>query len=401
MSFSLPGPVLQAIRRLNSQGHAAYAVGGCVWDMLRGETPHDYDICVSCPPEETHACFAGERVIDTGIRHGTVTVLLGGMPLEITTFRMDGVYLDGRHPQSVSFTDRLEEDLKRRDFTVNAMAYHPETGLVDLFGGQADLAAGVIRCVGDAPTRLTEDALRILRALRFAARLGFAIEADTAAAMHALRERLTLVSRERIAEELLQTLQAAGAARVLSDFPDVLLAALPAYPAEDFPAGLDALTRLPAGDSMTALAALLHRCRERVLQQCLDSLHLSRELYSGTLALCRLANHAFPLEETALYLSQLGEGQLERLLTLQLACGTLTVPEVTRRQARARAALAAGLPLELRQLSIRGEDLKALGYEGAEIGETLNVLHALVLRGKMAYDRSSLLAWAARNRKNG
>ena len=194
MSFDLPVPVLLAIMRLNERGYEAYAVGGCVRDMLRGVTPNDYDICVSSTPRETHAAFAEERVINTGIQHGTVTVLLGGMALEITTFRADGEYLDGRHPASVRFTDRLTEDLKRRDFTVNAMAYHPITGLVDLFEGEKDLKKHIIRCVGDPEQRLTEDALRILRAVRFASQLNFDIEEPTAQAMHRLRDRLSILS---------------------------------------------------------------------------------------------------------------------------------------------------------------------------------------------------------------
>ena len=229
MLFDLPVPVLLAIMRLNAMGYEAYTVGGCVRDMLQGVQPHDYDICVSCTPEQTHACFHDERVIDTGIRHGTVTVLLGGMPLEITTFRTDGKYLDGRHPDTVHFTRSLREDLQRRDFTVNAMAYHPEEGITDLFGGREDLKNRLIRCVGSASERLEEDALRIMRAIRFAAQLDFDIEENTASALHMLRERLKLVSRERIAEELRKTAAFPAAAEKLSEFPDILFSALPDY----------------------------------------------------------------------------------------------------------------------------------------------------------------------------
>ena len=394
--MELPVPVARAIQMLNARGHAAYAVGGCVRDMLRGEAPHDYDICVSCPPEETHACFAGERVIDTGIRHGTVTVLLDGMPLEITTFRRDGDYLDGRHPASVQFTGSLTEDLRRRDFTINAMAYHPETGLVDLFGGQADLRRGVIRCVGAAEERLREDALRILRAMRFAARLGFSIEADTARAMHALREGLSRISRERVAEELLEILRAPGAWDVLNAFPDVLLAALPDYPAESLPRGLAALHRLPAGDSVLAMAALLHDCGEPELQRCLESLHPARAFHDEALQLCRLARREFPAEDAAVMLSRLGEGQMDRLLLLQQACGVLDEKEKARRAARIRAAQAAGLPMHLRELPVNGDDLKALGLAGEQIGNTLETLHCMVLRGELPCDRVALLAWARR-----
>ena len=162
----LPEQVNNAIARLDAAGWKAYAVGGCVRDMLRGAEPGDYDIATDAPPEETERVFAAERVIETGLKHGTVTVLLEGMPLEITTFRVEGAYSDGRHPDSVRFTPSLREDLARRDFTINAMAYRPAEGLIDPFRGRADLATGVIRCVGDPDARLREDALRILRALR-------------------------------------------------------------------------------------------------------------------------------------------------------------------------------------------------------------------------------------------
>jgi len=396
MEYLLPSPVLGAIRLLNESGFEAYAVGGCVRDLLRGEIPHDYDICTAALPAQMHACFAGHQMIDTGIRHGTVTVLMEGMPLEITAFRTDGEYLDGRHPESVRFTPSLREDLQRRDFTVNAMAYHPERGLIDLFRGRQDLADRVIRCVGDPFARLTEDALRILRALRFAARLEFVIDPETARAMHALRGRLSLVSRERVAEELVQTVQAAGAPEVLSAYRDVLCAALPDYPPEALERGLCALRRLPPGDVVLRMAALLHDCGEPALQNCLDSLRPSRAFSADVLMLARFARHPFAPGDTALSLAQLGEEQLERLLTLQQACGALDERQAAQRRARARAALAANLPLTVQQLPIGGKDLQALGLKGEAIGQTLAGLHRMVLRGEIACDRAAMLAWARR-----
>ena len=227
MQFPLPAEVLKALDMITARGYEAYVVGGCVRDLLMGIPPHDYDICTSALPEETKACFCGERVIETGIQHGTVTVLMNGEMLEITTFRTEGDYLDGRHPSSVSFTRSIENDLMRRDFTVNAMAYHPEKGLVDLYGGREDLQDKRLRCVGDAPERLTEDALRILRAMRFSAQLSFAVEESTAQAMHNLKDRLSLISRERIAQELLRMIAFPAAANVLQQFEDIFFAALP------------------------------------------------------------------------------------------------------------------------------------------------------------------------------
>jgi len=398
MSFDLPVPVLLAIMRLNERGHEAYAVGGCVRDMLRGVTPHDYDICVSCTPQETHAAFADERVIDTGIQHGTVTVLLGGMALEITTFRADGEYLDGRHPASVRFTRSLREDLQRRDFTVNAMAYHPIEGIVDLYEGQKDLKKRLIRCVGDPEQRLTEDALRILRAVRFASQLNFDIDEPTAQVMHRLKDRLRLVSRERIAAELIRAASESGAVPALGEFSDVVFAALPDFPPLSWINGLKALSRLPAGDATLRMAALLHDCGEPALQNVLDSLRQSRAFREDTLTLCRHARKPFEPGETAVMLAMLGETQLRRLLLLQQAAGVLSEKEAAQRLSRVRAVLAADLPLTLRDLPVNGKDLTAMGLQGEAVGDTLHTIHQMVLRSQLPCDRAAIIAWLTRQR---
>ena len=173
MRQQIPETVSYALTKLRQAGFEAWLVGGCVRDHLMGRTPSDYDITTSAEPSETEAAFAGERLIETGLKHGTVTVLLGGEPLEITTFRTEGAYSDGRHPDSVAFTRSLREDLARRDFTMNAIAWDGGERFEDPFGGRADIAAGCIRCVGDPRERFREDGLRILRAIRFAAALGF------------------------------------------------------------------------------------------------------------------------------------------------------------------------------------------------------------------------------------
>lgn len=216
-----------AINLLQSAGFEAYAVGGCVRDSLLGKTPNDWDITTSAKPENMKSVFVNFRCIDTGIKHGTVTVVIDGEPLEITTFRLDGEYEDNRHPKSVTFTSNLGADLGRRDFTVNAMAYSKMTGTVDLFGGQNDLKNGIIRCVGDPDRRFNEDALRILRALRFASALDFEIEEKTAQSLLKNRARLGNISEERIAKELLKLVCGKGAKRILTDFAPVLFEILP------------------------------------------------------------------------------------------------------------------------------------------------------------------------------
>lgn len=212
MRIELPENVKKIISILSRQGYEAYAVGGCVRDTLLGRNPQDWDITTSARPEEIKAIFP--RTIDTGILHGTVTVMLGHAGYEVTTYRIDGEYEDNRHPKEVTFTGNLTEDLKRRDFTINAMAYNDEHGLVDVFGGAGDLARGVIRCVGDPSERFSEDALRMLRAVRFAGQLGFLIDGRTAEAVTELAPSIGSVSAERIQAELVKLL--------VSDHPEEL-----------------------------------------------------------------------------------------------------------------------------------------------------------------------------------
>lgn len=227
MTMDMPKNVDIAINLLQSAGFEAYAVGGCVRDSLLGKTPNDWDITTSAKPEDMKSVFADFHCIDTGIKHGTVTVVIDGEPLEITTFRLDGEYEDNRHPKSVTFTSDLGADLGRRDFTVNAMAYSKMTGTVDLFGGQNDLKNKIIRCVGDPDRRFNEDALRILRALRFASALDFEIEEKTAQSLLKNRALLGNISEERIAKELLKLVCGKGAKRILTDFAPVLFEILP------------------------------------------------------------------------------------------------------------------------------------------------------------------------------
>ncbi|MGI6069150.1 MAG: CCA tRNA nucleotidyltransferase [Blautia sp.] len=207
MKLMIPAKVKGILEILNTHGYEAYVVGGCVRDSILDRKPDDWDITTSALPQEIKTLF--RKTVDTGLAHGTVTVIQGGEGFEVTTYRVDGAYEDGRHPKEVTFTASLEEDLKRRDFTINAMAYHPKEGLVDLFGGMSDLQKKRIRCVGDAKERFSEDALRILRAVRFSAQLGFAIDEETKQALSALAPNLVHVSAERIQTELLKLLTSA------------------------------------------------------------------------------------------------------------------------------------------------------------------------------------------------
>ncbi len=212
MQIKIPENVEKIINTLEAAGFEAYAVGGCVRDSILNREPNDWDITTSASPEQTKSLF--KKTFDTGIKHGTVSVLLDHVIYEVTTYRIDGEYADSRHPDSVTFTDKLSEDLLRRDFTINAMAYNPQRGLVDLYGGQEDIKKGIIRCVGNAEDRFSEDALRILRALRFSAQLGYDIDEETKLAIKKLAPNLSKISAERIQTELVKLL--------VSDHPERL-----------------------------------------------------------------------------------------------------------------------------------------------------------------------------------
>lgn len=436
MEWELPLPVCRALNRLTDSGFEAYVVGGCVRDRLRGVTPHDWDITTSALPQDMAQAFAGERVIETGLQHGTLTVLLGGMPLEITTFREDGAYSDGRHPDTVAFTRSLEEDLKRRDFTVNAMAYHPQSGLVDLFGGQQDLAARRIRCVGDPEKRFSEDALRILRALRFASVLEFSIDPATREALERLRHRLELVSVERVAAELQQLLCGAGVREVLLSYPAVIFAVLP----ELLPMyGLDQRNPHHVYDVYTHTAyaveaalpdpvlrwtMLLHdsgkparftldaqgvghfhghqAVSEAIAYDLLKRLRLDNATIEQVCTLIRW--HDVPLEDTDAcvkrWLNRLGPEGFERLLQVKAADNTAQAPEALPGRLRALQALreraaaivSAQACFSLRDLAVNGDDLQGLGIPaGPRLGLVLRELLELVIDGRCENEKNALL----------
>ena len=225
--MNIPKCIEKVLARLEQAGYEAFIVGGCVRDSLMGLTPHDYDVTTSALPEETLHVFSDMQVIPTGLKHGTVTVLCEGEPVEITTYRVDGEYTDGRHPDKVSFTRSLREDLSRRDFTINGIAYSPVRGLVDEFGGAEDIRRGIIRCIGEPDERFGEDALRIMRALRFSSVLGFEIDEATADSINKNRGALEQVSVERIFSELHKLLCGQQAARVLREYQQVICQIIP------------------------------------------------------------------------------------------------------------------------------------------------------------------------------
>ena len=287
MTIRMDEGAAELLDTLHRAGYAAYVVGGCVRDSLLGLTPHDWDLCTSALPQQGMELFGAEKCIPTGLQHGTVTVKQGGGLYEITTFRTEGTYTDGRHPDEVHFVPDVREDLARRDFTINAMAYNEKEGLVDPFGGQADLQSGILRAVGVPHQRFTEDALRILRLYRFAARFGFAIDPPTAQAAQELCAHLDCVSVERIEEELAKLLSAPAPAAYLDE--KILGVVLPELSPEALAAAKPVVDACPAGEQAlpVRLAALLLSLGEDGTRRTLRRLRCSNACIEETAVLVR------------------------------------------------------------------------------------------------------------------
>ncbi len=433
--ITVPSPAAAALARLEAAGFEAWLVGGCVRDALLDLTAGDWDICTAALPEETEAVFSDCRIVETGVRHGTVTVLLEGSALEITTFRTEDGYSDGRHPDGVAFVRSLREDLSRRDFTCNAMAWHPERGLCDPFGGAADLRAGLLRCVGEPRLRFREDALRLLRALRFAARFGFTLEAETAAALLEQRSLLSRVSPERVFAELKGILCGEHAPAVLRRYAPVLFEVLPELrPLAGYEQGLrghaydawehtlHALEAAPA-ESTIRLAVLLHdagkpdtrttdeKGRTRypghgarsaeLAEAALRRLRCDNAVRTAVCQLVALHDKMPPLTpaEARRELATLGEERTRQLYEVRFADAIghgreeVSKKLALERQAFAwvEEALARGDCLSLAQLAVKGEDLLALGLRGEAVGRVLNALLESVIDGEAPNERAALL----------
>lgn len=398
-----PGAAL-LLDALHGAGHAAYAVGGCVRDSLLGLDPHDWDLCTSARPEQVMALFGEEKCIPTGLQHGTVTVKQGGRLYETTTFRTEGAYSDGRHPDAVCFVPDVREDLARRDFTINAMAYSAEEGLIDPFGGRDDLAAHLVRAVGEPERRFEEDALRILRLYRFAARFGFAIDPATGAAARALGPHLDCVSAERIQEELLKLLAAPRPGSYLE--PAVLAVVLPELEPEKQPERFAELCRTidriePTAENVPArLAALLWPLGEAGARKALRKLKCSNALTNEVTALEREAPGTPGSEMQLTAKRLLGRYELPTIQRLTALCSARH-PE----QAEAFAALRAEAEqltaenacCRVSQLAVNGRDLMAAGVRpGPGLRQVLNALLEAVITGQAPNEKGALLAAVAR-----
>lgn len=387
-TIKIPKPAEEIIERLNSHGFEAYVVGGCVRDSLLGKAPQDWDITTSARPQEVKRVFG--RTIDTGIAHGTVTIMRGKEGYEVTTYRIDGEYEDGRHPKDVFFTSNLEEDLKRRDFTINAMAYHPRTGLIDIFQGIQDLEQGRIRCVGSPQDRFTEDALRILRAVRFSAQLGFDIEPKTREAIKNIAPNLVHISKERIQMELTKLL--------LSDHPDyikmVFEYGIASYVSQTFsciaPEKIFIGSGLPSVRHLRWAAFLKHQAPKEA-KTILKQLKLDNDTIARTERLVHWWNCPIGTDETSVRktMSQMPPDSYDDLLILKESIQKNSpelsdMPESREQLAEIKKLTdlirARGDCVSLKTLAITGTDLLKLGMKpGKAIGDALNILLETVL----------------------
>ena len=382
---------------LRDAGFEAYIVGGAVRDMLLGSTPSDYDITTSAMPEQTKAAFSEEKTIDTGIKHGTVTVLYGGVPYEVTTYRTEGGYRDNRHPDSVCFVSSLDDDLSRRDFTVNAMCINAEGELYDAFGGAEDLKNGIIRTVGEAKRRFTEDALRILRALRFCAVLDFKIEERTAAALHGTKELLKNVSGERIFAELIKLLSGKGAYRVLTEYSEIITAALPSLSGVSIenPERFAALT--PREKLIALHISAPNGSLEAAINRLCDTLHTDRELRDCALSAGRIIKLNPKSERQVLHILKGRDGEY---ITSALAIGYSLGYRADDGKELLEAVKASGVPYKISELALGGGDLLSLGFKGEAVGKILSAALDLIINGELENDREILLKYAKMQTNN-
>ena len=436
------------LARLHGAGYAAYAVGGCVRDSLLGRTPQDWDLCTSARPEQVLALFGEGQCIPTGLQHGTVTIKYGGQLYETTTFRTEGAYTDGRHPDEVHFVPDVRQDLARRDFTINAMAYNDAEGLIDPFGGQQDLQQGILRAVGDPATRFEEDALRILRALRFSAKLGFALDPATAAAALAARDTLRTVSAERLYTELDGLLLAPGAGQTLAQYGEILSGAVPeilpcigctqpgkwhCYDVWQHSAAavgaLDLRGQDTRGVRVLCWATFLHDiakplCRSvgpdgaahfkghnqrgaQLARVILRRLKAPAYLVDGAVGLIAVHDAPLPADDVGILklLNRSGAIFLRRLCALKYADldAHAKTPEVAARRADVAAferrmnELAKTGCYTMRQLAVNGADLMDIGIPaGPGVGATLQTLLNDVMEGTLPNEREALLAAAVK-----
>ena len=434
--MEIPKKSVTVFQLLGKAGYECFLVGGCVRDMLMGKAPHDIDITTNATPEEIKTVFSDFHTLDIGIKHGTVTVMLEDEPIEITTYRTESSYSDGRHPDKVVFTRNIRDDLSRRDFTSNAIAFSPKVGIVDPFGGRRDIENKLLRCVGTPEERFKEDSLRILRALRFASVLGFDIDEKTEKAMYNCKELISIVSPERIYSEITKLLCGKDAGRILSHYSDILAVALPEIKAmkgfdqHNFHHIYDVLNHTAkVVDSVypavhLRLAALFHDCGKpdcfsldekgvghfyshasisaRKADEALLRLRCDNATREKVVKLVKI--HDSPIEPDSKTvkkkLRKYGEDIFFDLIKLQRADNMGLSPDYLFRQDTynrleeiARQIIEENQCFSLKDLAVNGTDMIELGLKGKDIGNALDFLLKAVMEEKCQNDRESLIKY--------
>lgn len=422
------------LEKLNSSGFDAYLVGGCVRDRLMGRSVHDHDMTTNALPEQIISVFSGYTVIPTGIRHGTVTLICEGEPFEITTYRIDGDYKDSRRPDSISFTDNLREDLARRDFTMNAIAMDISGNIVDPFGGEDDIKNGIIRCVGSPEKRFSEDALRIMRCIRFASQLGFEIDTETEKAVHAMKNRLELISAERIRDELDKLLCGSGCRQTLMRFSDVIACIIPEiapcigfeqfskyHKYDVYEHTVRAVEAVGEQDLEIRRTMLLHdigkpRCftlDENGQGHFKNHAYIGAELARSIMKRLKYDSASVKVTELLIRhhsdkiygekqikhaLSELGDELFFKLIKVKTADNSAKksfvledLKQLEEIKSKARKILESGCCLSLSQLAVNGSDIAELGFGGKEIGIVLKKLLGMVLDGELSNKRKELI----------
>ena len=436
MKFEIPSGAEHILQTLADAGYETYLVGGCVRDLLRGVEPHDWDVCTSARPEETERCFDGQRIIETGLKHGTVTVLEDGEPYEITTYRTEGPYSDSRRPDYVEFVSSLEADLARRDFTMNAIAMGLDGSLRDPFGGGADIQAGLIRCVGEPAQRFREDGLRVMRALRFGAVFGYEIENQTAQAIHENRHMLEHVAAERINVELCKLLTGPNVGEILRQYPDVFCQFWPQLgtlvtleqnnPWHCWGGWEHTIHTVEASppDLVLRLTMLLHdigkpRCKStdengvdhfyghpavsaKLADQMLRELKFDNRTRERVVTLVEYHDVQIPCRDRFIrkWLGRLGPETFFQLLEVKRADGMGQSYELVKdrladleeMKAKAKEIVAQGQCFSLKDLAVSGRDVIAAGVApGPEVGRVLDELLERVLNGAVPNEREILI----------
>lgn len=437
LKINIPEEPNWIISKLIDNGYDAYVVGGCVRDSILGKEPKDWDICTNAKPSEVKGVFAENKIVDTGLKHGTVTIIMDKDNYEVTTYRIDGEYSDGRHPNDVLFTNNLREDLSRRDFTINAMAYNNVVGLVDYFGGESDLQNWVLRCVGFSRDRFNEDALRILRAMRFSSTLGFTIEEETSKSIHDNFELLSKISSERISSELNKLICGLSCSTILREYQDVISFIIPEiksmigfnqnnpYHIYDVWEHTLAAILLSPQDLEIRLAILFHDIGKPKSYSCPTGIghFYKHHLYSEEMAkdilkrmkydnktidnVCKLVyNHSVPMVDTRRsvkkMLAVVGE-LFDKLLQVKicdmLAQSPMSIAKKKKVLENVKQIYQDVLNekdcFTLKDLSVNGYDLISIGYaKGKEIGTMLNKLLELVINEKLNNTKEELLEFA-------